>query len=175
MDFSIFSLTRPMGCVLLDYNDLSTGSCMHEMGHGFGFNDARGEIKPQPGGVYGDPVDVMSYANCRFFAGTNGRTGPGFNAAALWLRGWLPPTDAVVINAPSGIPDREYTLSPLYGSSLVPGSARAVVVDSPRPGRYIDREVFFVEYRANQTGTIDAGLKPACRLRTQRAQHPGRV
>ena len=87
MDFSIFSLTRPMGCVLLDYNDLSTGSCMHEMGHGFGFNDARGEIKPQPGGVYGDPVDVMSYANCRFFAGTNGRTGPGFNAAALWLRG----------------------------------------------------------------------------------------
>src|SRR5207244_5028264 len=77
-------LTRDMGQVLLDYNDLSSAHCMHEMGNGFGFDHTRGDFNPDPGGDYGDPSDVMSFARCWSYTGPDGTTGYGLNAPSAW-------------------------------------------------------------------------------------------
>ncbi len=148
------AITKQMGQVLLDYNDLSSARCMHEMGHGFGFSHTRGDFNPDPGGDYGDPVDVMSYARCRSFNGTGGTTGPSYSAASLWLRGWLP-SDVTVVYANAGIAEATYTLSPLHGA-VPAGTSRAVLVSRARAGEYVDQELYFIEYRDAQGN--DAGL-----------------
>lgn len=153
-------LVKDMGQALLDYNDFSTGRLMHEMGHGFGFDHARGDFNSDPGGDYGDPSDIMSYARCVKYRGTNGVTGPGFSAASLWARGWLP-DDVQLISSTAGFADTTYALSSLYASKpLPPGMSRALVIDVDRAGRYVDRELYFVELRDNKG--VDRGFpRPA--------------
>jgi hypothetical protein len=164
----VSGITKQMGQALLDYNDLSSAHCLHEMGHGFGFSHTRGDFNPYPGGDYGDPSDVMSYAQCLSYNGTDGKTGPSYSAASLWLRGWLP-GDVTVVNAQAGIADATYNIAPLH-AALVPGSTRAVLVSVMRAGEYVDQELYFIEYRDGQG--IDAGIpRPAVFVHRLRSIH----
>jgi hypothetical protein len=143
---TLSALHFPFQQIVLD--ELSPrGFLAHEMGHCYGFPHGRG-IEPRnyaagecwPSG-YGDPFDIMSYANCRSYepgdtdpdAGL-GRAGPGLTLPQLLRSDVLALEDLEDATLGTARPQVTLTLRPLVESG-VPGALGAAF------GNYV------VEYR----------------------------
>jgi hypothetical protein len=110
--------------------DHDVGAFGHEVGHGLGFNHSFSDdptYRNAPWaqiGEYGDPWDVMSYANvfgrptARFGSSPVGHNGPHLDRI-----GWLPRNEIVTFGA-DGATSRTYTLTPLHDAT--PGGTRLV-------------------------------------------------
>jgi hypothetical protein len=142
--------------------DHDVGAFGHEVGHGLGLNHS---FTDDPGyrnaswaqvGEYGDPWDVMSYANV--FARPTARFGfspVGHNGPHLDRMGWLPRSEVATFGA-DGATTRTYTLTALHAPT--PGGTRLVRVpfDAADPWHY-----YTIELRMPRD--LDAGV-PAARV-----------
>ncbi len=105
------------------------GGLAHETGHGYGFEHAFGTSRSgdhgndSRTGAYGDPTDIMSWANSTGFASAQfTASGPGMSAPTLIKMGWLG-SDAYPLNVGSG--PATVGIAPLYSA---PGSNRALQI-----------------------------------------------
>jgi hypothetical protein len=110
--------------------DHDVGAFGHEVGHGLGLNHSFNDdpaYRNAPWsqiGEYGDPWDVMSYANV--FGRATARFGSspvGLNGPHLDRMGWLPRNEVVTFGA-DGAASRSYTLTALHRAA--PGGIRMI-------------------------------------------------
>jgi hypothetical protein len=133
------------------------GAFGHEVSHGFGYEHSFAD-RPDPAssapfsfGEYGDPFDIMSWANTFGTApGRFGSTGPNFNAYHLDRMGWLARGEVVNFGA-NGNSSTTYTLTPLYAPGQ--GGTRAVRVPFDPSDMY---RYYSIELR--QPTRWDAGI-----------------
>ena len=153
--------------------DHDVGAFGHEVGHGLGFNHSFSDdptYRNAPWsqiGEYGDPWDVMSYANvfgrptARFGSSPIGHNGPHLDRI-----GWLPRSEIATFGA-DGATWRSYTLTALH--TATPGGTRLVRIPFD-PGDLF--HYYTVEFRMPRA--LDTGIpKPIVLLHEVRRGTPG--
>ncbi|HYN82273.1 MAG TPA: hypothetical protein VES88_12280 [Gemmatimonadaceae bacterium] len=141
--------------------DHDVGAFGHEVGHGLGFNHSFSDDPTYRNaswaqiGEYGDPWDVMSYANvfgrptARFGSSPVGHNGPHLDRI-----GWLPRNEIVTFGA-DGATSRVFTLTALHAPT--PGGTRLVRIPFDPGDLFHYYTIEFRMPRALDTG-IPAGI-----------------
>jgi hypothetical protein len=112
------------------------GGLGHEMGHGLGYQHSHSDV----GGEYGDPWDVMSYANVfATLTARFGNRGPGVNAYHMDRMGWLP-RDRIQTFGANGSTREVVTLAALPNSAAAGSYLVRVPADPSDPFHYYTLE-----------------------------------